>query len=122
MIQSCQHIPVGHQTAPNRDARRAEPPAPNFQPDNLPGAHIELIRPHTILLLATVAGGQAERHLFTGIIAQSIRQVDGKKDFYEIFKQAAREMECERPEQHPLLQSTLKKELILPVERDNMAI
>ena len=43
------------------DARRAEPPMPNIQHHNRPGALIESRQPHSMLLMATVAGGQAER-------------------------------------------------------------
>ena len=122
LIQSCQHTPTEDRIAPYMDARRAEPPMPNIQHHNRPGAFIELRRPHSMLLMATVVGGQAERHLFTGIIAQSMRQAEGEIDMYEIFTQAAREMECRMPEQHPPLQSTLKKKLIIPMARDIMAM
>lgn len=74
---------------------------------------IELRRPHTLLLVATLAGGTAERGLFTGAIAESLHNKSGAKDIYVIYREAVKIMARSRVAQKPILMSTLTKDLIL---------
>ena len=90
------------------DARGGHPPTQ---------VTVELRRPHTLLLMSTVAGGGAKRGLFTGAIAAALRQSKAKQiNVYEMFEKAVQRVEHESTEQTAEMRSTLKKSLIIPLE------
>mgnify|MGYP001800815500 FL=1 len=98
--------------SPEVDARRGKPPPPPSCPDVI----VELRRPHTLLLLSTVAGGEAERGVFTGAIAEVLSQTaKAEIDAYELFNGAVLITKEKCKEQTPELRSTLGKSLIIPL-------
>ena len=94
------------------DARRGKPP----EPPTIEARTVELRRPHTLLLMSTVAGGGAERGLFTGAIATALQQ-DKSEEIYNTFRTAVQITEQECPGQTPVMYSTLKKSLVLHPSR-----
>lgn len=88
--------------------------------DPLDNKHIVLTRPNTVLLMATVTGGEAIRGAYTGAIAKQIRKADGKTDIHEMHTQAVNQMmkngkQAGSTHQIPEYRDTLMgKKLILP--------
>ena len=79
--------------------------------------HIVLCRPHTVLLLATVTGGEAIRGAFTGALADQFRAADGQTAIYTMYNRAVEVMMQKEPAcsgQVPEWRSTFRKQLILP--------
>ena len=115
VIQACQKD-IGEPGAtsatddPNQafDPRVAKAPAVDL------GDVVELRRPHTVLLMSTVAGGDSLRGAFTGAIAETFHKVDGKSSIYTMFSKSKEKMSQLRAEQTFEMRTTLKKELILP--------
>ena len=73
IIQACQGVTVTSPSAPavtQADASRANPDQ----------EHIVLTRPHTLLLMSTVARKPAKRGAFTGALAKQIAKADGWED------------------------------------------
>lgn len=85
--------------------------------------HIELLRPNTVLFLASVRGGLAWRGAFTGAVADVLRAADGATDISAMFDNAARVVlgnaDCKRIHQLPELRKTTRKLLILPPTSGN---
>ena len=109
LIQACQGSDVQLITDNLADARRG---APNKREDE----HI-VLRIHTRYLLATVAGKQADRGLYTGAMAEQLKKVDGSTDIYNMHSKAIYAMRWNKPEcrQEPEYRDTLSgKKLILP--------
>ena len=106
MVQACQ-VPSPHTGSSTSD------PAPVQQV-----THITLLRPHTVLLLATVRGGKAVRGAFTGAMADQFRIADGKKDISAMFDCAVRSLRKGRDErteeQIPEFRKTTDNVLIPP--------
>ena len=75
--------------------------------------HVQLTRPNTVLLSATVTGGKAERGVFTGAIANQIIDAKEGKYIYNIFIGACEQMKSSGS-QIPEFRSTLRKPLVLP--------
>ena len=82
LIQACQVASPGEQSSTSSD------PAPVQVSDPHVDQHITLLRPHTVLLLATVRGGKAIRGAFTGAMADEFRSADGKMTVDEMFDRA----------------------------------
>ena len=97
-----------HSNARSMDAVRGKPP----EPPTMEARTVELRRPHTLLLMSTVAGGGAERGLFTGAIATALQRDKGE-EIYNTFCTAVQITEQECPGQTPVMYSTLKKSLVL---------
>ena len=79
--------------------------------------HIEMTRPHSLLLMSTLAGGMAVRGAFTGALGSQIAKVDGITPLRQMIESAIIEMENKYPRakgQTPEERSTLMKRLILP--------
>lgn len=79
-------------------------------------SNIILTRENTLLLLATVTGGQASRGAFTGALAEQISHANGEGDIYKLYTQACQQMD--KPEmpwgkQTPEMRSTLKTHLVI---------
>lgn len=114
MVQACQGFQglMGSQRSSLSDmARRVNP---------LDNKHIVLMRPDTVLLMATVTGGEAIHRPYTGAIAEQIRKADGKTDIHEMHTQAVNQMmkngkQAGNTQQIPEYRDTLMgKKLILP--------
>lgn len=75
-----------------------------------------LERPHTYLLMATVAGGKALRGAFSGALARQIAKADGKTSLDEMIYAAKSDIKStlQRKKQIPEARNTLEKTLILP--------
>lgn len=84
-------------------------------------SHIDLTRPNTVLLLATVSGGKAYRGAFTGALSDQIKRADGKTGIHEMFQQAYSKLQTEHQTQTPVLISTLRKNLFLQPISNKMA-
>lgn len=93
-------------------------PAPVQLSDKDRNQHITLLRPETVLLLATVRGGKAKRGAFTGAMADEFREADGKKDIGYMFDSAVYKLkqdpDCESICQCPEFRKTTSKVLIMP--------
>ena len=79
--------------------------------------HITLTRPHTALLLSTVAGGTALRGAYTGAIADQISKSSGKTDINSMHTAAVKQVQQTfslNHDQIPELRHTLDKTLIMP--------
>ena len=85
--------------------------------------HIELLRPNTVLFLASVRGGLALRGAFTGAVADVLLTADGATDISAMFDNAAGmilgNMDCKSIHQLPELRKTTSKRLILPPTSGN---
>ena len=112
LIQACQVVSPGASGISTTD------PAPVQISDPQQDTHITLTRPHTVLLLATVRGGKAQRGAFTGAMADQFRSADGKTDISVMFDRASEIMDeredCQYIGQCPEFRKTTKKQLILP--------
>ena len=74
-----------------------------------------VVRPHTVLLLSTVAGGSAVRGSYTGALARQFRLADGKTDIHQMHCAAVQAMSQSNPHQTPEHRCTLKRgELVFP--------
>ena len=98
--------------AQSMDARRGNP----LEPPTIEARTVELRRPHTLLLMSTVAGGGAERGLFTGAIATALQRDKGE-EIYNTFRTGVQLTGRECPGQTPVMYSTLKKSLVLHPSR-----
>ena len=114
VVQACQmyrtsglSLPAEPQAGPSTaiDANRANPPEQT---------RIDLKRPHSVMMLATVPGGAAVRGAFTGALADEISQADGKTDIHAIFTKASDAISSNSFAQQPVFRSTLRKKLVLP--------
>ena len=78
--------------------------------------HLQLTRPNTVLLSATMTGGKAERGVFTGAMAEQVRKTKCKTDIYQLFTSAREHMKNNGSGyQVPEFRSTLLEPLCLPV-------
>ena len=68
--------------------------------------------------MASMPGGKAERGLFTGLLAESLRKADGIKTIQVMLEEAAIRVGRIMPSQTVEIRSTLKKSLIIPPARD----
>ena len=84
--------------------------------------HMQLTRPNTVLLLATLTGGRAVRGAFSGAMADQIKAADGKRDIYQMFAKACKQMRKNYRNseiQTPELRSTLPEPpVFLPATSD----
>ena len=117
VIQACQLF-SSYGVLPSQPSE-SDPATPSQLTDPHNNKHIVLIRPHTVLLLATVTGGLAIRGAFTGALADQIRVSDGKTDIYCMFNRAVNSMMRNEPAcvelgQVPEFKATTDKSLILP--------
>ena len=81
--------------------------------------YITLHRPHTLLLMSTIAGGYSIRGAFTGAIARQFAKADGKITVNDMVTYAVIEMKKDTTtgaarEQAPESRNTLQKILIFP--------
>ena len=109
IIQACQGVTVTSPSAPaatQADARRGNPPLEKHS--------IELTRPHTLLLMSTVAGGSATRGAFTGAIGRQIAKADGRTPIYHMIAEAKVDMDRTITDQTSEVRDTLKRKLVLP--------
>ena len=124
VIQSCQHD-IGSSSTLSKnqatcrsstsadtmlDAVKGNPPADRFT--------IELRREHTLLAMASMAGGKAERGLFTVLLSESLSNADWIKTLQDMFEEATIRVFRIMPSLTPEILSTLKKSLIIPPARD----
>lgn len=112
LIQACQVA------SPEEPGARLVDPAPVDINDPHQDTHIRLLRPHTVLLLATVRGGKAIRGAFTQAMANQFKSADGKKDIVAMFNNAVKCLkkgkECQQIHQVPECRMTTDNPLILP--------
>lgn len=91
------------------DAKQVNPPE---------NRDVVLKRPHTLLLMSSVAGGLAKRGAFTGAFANQIAKADGRTNVLEMVNRAKIEMKKSHSgddqEQFPEEISTLQKSLFIP--------
>ena len=105
-MQACQSSPL--RVVTSRDA---------LPPSGDSAGHITLTRPHTALLLSTVAGGTALRGAYTGAIADQISKSSGKTDINSMHTAAVKQVQQTfslNHDQIPELRHTLDKTLIMP--------
>lgn len=117
MVQACQQLVT--EGIGSSQLQESDPAIPSGVPsaDIQHNKHIVLTRPHTVLLMGTVTGGEAVRGAFTGAVANQIRNSDGEKEVGKMFSLAAYEMkrrEAMSIEQQPEMRSTTDKTLVLP--------
>ena len=75
--------------------------------------HIVLKRPHTVLLLASMREGSAQRGAYTDAMAEEFKRADGRS-IADMHQNAVAEMTKKYGEdQTPEIRSTLKKKLVL---------
>ena len=80
--------------------------------------HIRLTRPHTLLLMSTVAGGTALRGAYTREIARQFSQADGKTSIQDMHCDAVRRMNGGYQWQVPESRCTLiRGRLVFPKPR-----
>ena len=111
IIQACQDVTVTSPSAPaatQADARRGNPPLEKHS--------IESTRPHTLLLMSTMArGGPAKRGAFTGALAKQIAKADGRTPIYHMIAEAKVDMDRTITDnQTSEVRDTLKRKLVLP--------
>ena len=108
IIQACQESSHADVFSYAQDARKTVPEEERF---------VMLDRPHTLLLMSTVAGGYAIRGAFTGAMARQFAKADGKLTINDMVTNAIVDMKKNEEEgygQTPETRSTLQKSLILP--------
>ena len=83
--------------------------------------HIDLRRPHTVLILSTIRGGYARRGAYTNAIAQQFMTADGKTSIHDIHCRAVLTMWEKDPgvRQTPEFRSTQRKRLLNDHTGDN---
>ena len=110
IIQACQGVTVASPSAPavtQADASRGNPPLKEHS--------IVLTRPHTLLLMSTVARGLAKRGAFTGALAKQIANADGRTPIYHMIAEAKVDMDRTITDnQTSEVRDTLKRKLVLP--------
>ena len=74
--------------------------------------HISLKRRHSVLLLATVEGGKAERGAYIKALSEQIEKSDGDTDIRTMHTIAVSDMSGSH--QVPEMRDTLDKRLIMP--------
>ena len=75
--------------------------------------HIVLNRPHTVLLLASMREGSAQRGAYTDAMAKELKRADGRS-IADMHQNAVAEMTKQYgADQTPEMRSTLKKKLVL---------
>ena len=111
IIQACQHTSL---ESNSEGAKLTEDASGGYPSDDLRSSeHIVLSRPHTLVLLASVAGGTAKRGVFTSALADQFCIASGHCSVYNIFEEAVKVAADERPDQVPELRSTLTKDCII---------
>ena len=122
IVQACQ-VYTTHGITVQPEDYESDPATPSHIIDPHNNKHIVLRRPHTVLLLATVTGGEAIRGAFTGALADQFRAADGKTDIYTMFNRAVNIMirnDAACRDQRPEMRITTDKNLVLPpVVNDN---
>lgn len=116
VIQACQQLAT-HGVVPTIPSEEADPAVPSQAADRHVNKHIVLTRPHTILTLSTVMGGEAIRGAFTGALAKQISTADGLTDINTMFNRAVDEMQRTEPmcvKQWPEIRHVTNKKLVLP--------
>ena len=81
--------------------------------------HFTLKRPHSIMCVATVAGGSAERGLLIGHLAKKLCESDSTTEFETLLRKAIQNMCLLEWNQVPEIRNTLTKRLILPPTHHN---
>lgn len=119
IIQACQSL--RQPSARSRQSPDRTPPDRSLVDANMTNpahrGHIELVRPHSVLLLASVMGGEAVRGALTSTLAYEFRESDGKRDILTMFTRAVARMKEGNPDceaQTPECRNTLQKHLVLP--------
>ena len=81
--------------------------------------HFTLKRPHSIMCVATVAGGSAERGLLIKHLAKRLCESDGCTKFDVMLSEAVENLGLVDTNQVPDIRKTLMKRLILPPTHHN---
>ena len=103
IIQACQGVTPAVTQA---DASMGDPSSKE---------HIELTRPHTLLLMSTVARGPAKRGAFIGALAKQIAKANGRTSIYDMIAEAKVDMDRTMTKnQTPDVRDTLMRKLVLP--------
>ena len=110
IVQSCQIFkPLNDPSDEGQNTDMANPGRPDED------RRIVLVRPHTVLLLSTVAGESAVRGSYTGALARRFRLADGNTDIHQMHCAAVQAMSQSNPHQTPEHRCTLKRrELVFP--------
>lgn len=104
MIQACQTQP----------SARTDRSGDALVVDKADSRHIVIQRPHTLLLMATIADRVAYRGAYITALVKQLRQADGNIDMQTMHTEAA---QCLGRIQTPEMRSTLKHPLILPASQ-----
>ena len=115
LIQACQRYSTDGVLPPPEYCllEERDPAVTNAYSDSSSNTQIVLKRPHSVLLLATVSGGEAFRGAFTGAIAEELRSADGVKDIYKMFNDGTHKMNLGLL-QTPEFRCTTNKSLVVP--------
>ena len=100
-----------------QEEHESDPALPSQTTDPHLNKHVVLTRPHTVLVLSTVTGGEAIRGAFTGAIADQIRKSDGNTSISDLFDRAVGNMKKSEPmcaDQWPEMRKVTDKILMLP--------
>ena len=110
IVLSCQSFkPLNDPNSEGHNTNMANPGRPDED------RRIVLVRPHTVLLLSTVAGESAVRGSYAGALARRFRLADGKTDIHQMHCAAVQAMSQSNPHQTPEHRCTLKRgELVFP--------
>ena len=108
IIQACQHDISKPQTQAHASVDA------EYAGSGKESKEIELKRPHTLLLMSTVAGGYATRGKFTGALSRQFAGADGVRPIEEMVTSSIRGMKQTGISQNPEQRNTLQKRLILP--------
>ena len=115
LIQACQRC------GPRATAVNVDPSQPTPLSDPQRYQHITLTRKHTVLILASVRGGNAVRRKFIQAFGYELKCADGQKDICEMFHRAADKIdnddECMEVRQCPEMRETITKALVLPAAK-----
>lgn len=84
--------------------------------------HISLVRPHTLLVHATVMGGTAVRGALAAAIAKEVEKADEEIDFPKAVTHAFGRVSQQNHQQTPIQQNTLQKSLYLTKQIEELPI
>ena len=119
LIQACQGFDLDSNSG--GDAHAASLPTDAERASSDGCMHIDLVRPNTVLLMATATGGSAPRGAYIKALAAEISKADGKKDIHEMHISAVQEMRnnngvyLDDIKQVPKYTDTMKDRLVLSI-------